>query len=157
MDITTLAAWGEFLGGIAVVLSLVYLASQVQQNSKLLRASAASTTAQLHVAQNQIVIQDAESSRLFYRGIEDLAALSKEDNQRFQTMIGIQVQAMHQSYEFHQRGIDSEASWYWTQNGMRWFAAQPGFHAWWRENRSGYMPSFGKYVDDLISEGEDAG
>ena len=41
MDITTLAAWGEFLGGIAVVVSLVYLASQVQQNSRLLRASAA--------------------------------------------------------------------------------------------------------------------
>ena len=28
MDITTLAAWGEFLGGIAVVVSLIYLASQ---------------------------------------------------------------------------------------------------------------------------------
>jgi hypothetical protein len=26
MDITTLAAWGEFIGGIAVVVSLVYLA-----------------------------------------------------------------------------------------------------------------------------------
>ena len=42
MDITTLAAWGEFLGGIAVVISLVYLASQIRQNSKLLRASTAS-------------------------------------------------------------------------------------------------------------------
>jgi len=28
MDITTLAAWGEFLGGIAVVVSLIYLAGQ---------------------------------------------------------------------------------------------------------------------------------
>ena len=35
MDITTLAAWGEFLGGIAVVVSLVYLASQIRQNSRL--------------------------------------------------------------------------------------------------------------------------
>ena len=41
LDITTLAAWGEFLGGIAVVASLIYLASQIRQNSKLLRASAA--------------------------------------------------------------------------------------------------------------------
>jgi hypothetical protein len=39
MDITTLAAWGEFLGGIAVVVSLIYLASQIRQNSKLLRTS----------------------------------------------------------------------------------------------------------------------
>ena len=37
-DITTLAAWGEFIGSIAVVVSLIYLAGQIRQNSKLLRA-----------------------------------------------------------------------------------------------------------------------
>jgi hypothetical protein len=31
MDITTLAAWGEFIGGIAVVISLIYLAGQIRQ------------------------------------------------------------------------------------------------------------------------------
>ena len=32
MDVTTLAAWGEFLGGIAVVVSLIYqdLSGRVQ-------------------------------------------------------------------------------------------------------------------------------
>jgi hypothetical protein len=39
MDITTLAARGEFLGGIAVVVSLVYLASQIRMNTKTVRAS----------------------------------------------------------------------------------------------------------------------
>ncbi len=33
LDITTLAAWGEFIGGIAVVVSLIYLAGRVRQNS----------------------------------------------------------------------------------------------------------------------------
>ena len=45
LDITTLAAWGEFLGGIAVVVSLIYLASQIRQNSRLLRASTARRSA----------------------------------------------------------------------------------------------------------------
>ena len=40
MDITTLAAWGEFIGGIGVIASLVYLASQIRQNSNLLEAAA---------------------------------------------------------------------------------------------------------------------
>jgi len=44
MEITTLAAWGEFLGGIAVVVSLVYLAAQIRQNSRLLRTSTASAS-----------------------------------------------------------------------------------------------------------------
>ncbi len=45
MDITTLAAWGEFLGGIAVVSSLIYLASQIRQNSRLLQVSATASLA----------------------------------------------------------------------------------------------------------------
>ena len=39
MDITTLAAWGEFLGGIAVVASLIYLAGQIRMNTKTVRAA----------------------------------------------------------------------------------------------------------------------
>ena len=37
MDITTLAAWGEFLGGIAVVVSLIYLAGQIRMSTKTAR------------------------------------------------------------------------------------------------------------------------
>ena len=44
MDINTLAAWGEFLGGLAVVVSLVYSASQIRQNSRLLRSATAPVT-----------------------------------------------------------------------------------------------------------------
>ena len=47
LDITTLAAWGEFLGGIAVVASLIYLASQIRQNSRLLEVSIADTRTHL--------------------------------------------------------------------------------------------------------------
>jgi len=35
MDINTLAAWGAFVGGLSVVFSLVYLASQIRQNARL--------------------------------------------------------------------------------------------------------------------------
>ncbi len=54
-DITTLAAWGEFIGGIAVVVSLIYLAGQVRQNSKLVRASTTAATNQTQAAQNALV------------------------------------------------------------------------------------------------------
>ena len=157
MDITTLAAWGEFLGGIGVIASLIYLASQIRQNSRLLRTSAASTTAQLHTSQNIVIAQDAEVSRLFYAGCNDSASLSREDYARWGSMVGFQVQGMHQSFEFHEKGIGTEASWHWTDNGMRWFAAQPGFRAWWTDSGYGYMPSFREYVGQLIREGEAAG
>ena len=39
MDITTLAAWGEFLGGIGVIVSLFYLAAQIRTNTATVGAS----------------------------------------------------------------------------------------------------------------------
>ena len=60
MDITTLAVWGEFIGGIAVVVSLICLASQIRQNSKLLKASTASVTYQSQNAQANLTVQDPE-------------------------------------------------------------------------------------------------
>ena len=55
MDITTLAAWGEFLGGIAVVVSLVYLASQIRQNSRLLDAAAEDSRIQTYNAASALI------------------------------------------------------------------------------------------------------
>jgi hypothetical protein len=57
MDITTLAAWSEFLGGISVVVSLVYLAGQIRQHTRLLQVSA--------------TVAAADSERLFTRAVVD--------------------------------------------------------------------------------------
>ena len=39
MDLTQLANLGEFIGGLAVLVTLIYLALQVNQNTKTVRAS----------------------------------------------------------------------------------------------------------------------
>ena len=38
MDLTQLANLGEFLGGVAVLVTLVYLSAQIKQSNRLTRA-----------------------------------------------------------------------------------------------------------------------
>jgi hypothetical protein len=78
MDITTLAAWGEFLGGIAVVVSLVYLAVQLRDNTKTVRASNYSYIAAASIEANTSILDDKVAS-LLVRGLEDFEALGAED------------------------------------------------------------------------------
>ena len=78
MDITALAAWGEFLGGIAVVISLIYLASQIRQNSRLLRTSTASATSDISGRLSTLLVQDPEVARIF----------CKQDPQRLNPAVG---------------------------------------------------------------------
>ena len=73
MDITPLAAWGEFIGGIAVVVSLVYLAGQIRQNTKTARVS---NFGDMLLASDQYnaAISDPETASLYLRGLADLEA-----------------------------------------------------------------------------------
>ena len=156
LDINTLAAWGEFIGGIAVVVSLIYLAGQIRQNSKLLRASTTSTTAEIVYGQNAMIAQDPETARIFFDGCTNRDSLSVAERQRFEIMLGLQVQGMNQSFEFSAEGIGSTASWAYTKRGVGWFARQHGFQEWWGELREGYPQDFRDFVDGLIREGEAA-
>ena len=83
MDINTLAAWGEFLGGIAVVVSLVYLASQIRQNSRLLKNSTAATMGDADLAMGSLLAADPKLSVILAKGLEDPESLSAEDRLRF--------------------------------------------------------------------------
>ena len=83
MDITTLPAWGELLGGIGVIVSLVYLAGQIRQNSRLLRAeSRRAVDHQARAMVNQIGA-DAEIARIMRLGLGDPQELNSEDKYRF--------------------------------------------------------------------------
>jgi hypothetical protein len=89
LDINTLAAWGEFIGGIAVVFSLLYLASQIRQNSRLLRTSTASASSAVQNNATSLVVQDPEVARIYDAGLTDRSSLSNVDRRRFVSIINV--------------------------------------------------------------------
>jgi len=157
MDITTLAAWGEFLGGIAVVVSLVYLASQIRQNSKLLRASAGSTLAQISLAQSAFQAQDSEMARIQLDGSTDRSTLSDVERRRFDALTHMQVKGNRHLFRFYRDGILSPQEWDSTKREMTWAFQLPGQRQWWKEWRDLFEEDFQQYIDGLIREGEAAG
>ena len=157
MDITTLAAWGEFLGGIAVVVSLIYLASQIRQNSKLLRASTASATTATNADFSSLVVQDSEVARIFREGMADRSSLSVDDMQRFDALLGMGFTANSQEYQFFIDGVMARSVWENRMLSLRRFLRLPGYRQWWTEWEDLYPEEFRNLVNGLIREGEAAG
>jgi len=157
MDIITLAAWGEFLGGIAVVVSLVYLASQIRQNSKLLRASTASATTATSADFSSLVVQDSEVARILREGMADRSSLSEDDMQRFDALLGMAFTANNQEYQFFVDGVVARSIWENRTLALRRQLRLPGFRQWWTEWGDIYPEEFQNVIDGLIREGEAAG
>ncbi len=157
MDITTLAAWGEFLGGIAVIVSLIYLASQIRQNSKLMRSSTASATATSNTAVNTLIVQDPEVARIYSAGMADRSSMPEEDQLRFDALIGMLMNLHNQEHQFAQDEVIAPAVWVTRQRAVRTLFRLAGMKHWWNEWRDIYGDAFRDYVDGLIREGEAAG
>ena len=110
LDINTLAAWGEFIGGIAVVVSLIYLAAQIRANTKTVRAS---NYGDIAVASNEFntSILDPEVASLLVRGLDDYAALSAEDQWRFNSLVSLMVSPVHRAWDLHERALIDDKMW----------------------------------------------
>jgi hypothetical protein len=157
LDINTLAAWGEFIGGIAVVVSLIYLAGQIRQNSKLLTASAVAATTSFHSATTTLAAQDPELARIWLAGLADREALSEADQGRFDPLISLTINGFQLQFRLTRKGVIDPEVLADGEQGMRWVVRQPGYRQWWRlRAASAYSADFRDYMDGLIREGEAA-
>ena len=155
MDITILAAWGEFIGGIAVVVSLIYLASQIRMNTKTVRASNLSGAIAAGAEWNRMIVDPAAAS-LYVRGLEDFVGLSAEDQVRFNGLIAILFGMTTNAWHLRQQGL-YDADMYGSQeNSIAHILKSTGARQWWTANRHWWESEFSDYVDGLIREVESA-
>ena len=156
MEITTLAAWGEFLGGIAVVVSLIYLASQIRQNSKLLRTSGAAAMGDADIAINNVLLGDTELMRVVTQGMTDPASLSSPEFDRFGIAMDTMMRAFHRSFVFaRSSGID-DSLWQTEVRSYSYVIRSAGGQQWWSYNRGMFSDAFSDFLDGLIRQGEAA-
>jgi len=157
MDITTLAAWGEFLGGIAVVVSLVYLASQIQQNSRLLQVSTTVAIATSERINMSAQMDQPSLVRIWTMETAEFEDLPEIEQVRLGTFVSFQISTFHQNYYFQKDGVLRDEVW----KAQTRLNASLLRRAWtqevWSLSRLGYSDEFGDFIGGLIREGEAAG
>ena len=155
-DFTTLAAWGEFLVGIAILVALIYLAGQIRQNSRLLQASTSAVVSERSTAAAILMIQDPEVARIFWDGRADRDALSEADRERFNSILALSVLSMNLEYHLWRDGAVSAGFWETRRRALSWLLQGPGMQQWWSESRGLYDDEFRDFFYGLIRENQAA-
>ena len=102
MTLDQLANLGEFLGGLAVLLTLVYLAVQVRQNTHALKRSSARLTS----VQNSDALRGwAESSEVMIEGFDRLESMPPAERFRFNLLWIIWMQGLEQTFVDERDGV----------------------------------------------------
>jgi hypothetical protein len=157
MNLDALGNIGDFVGGIAVVVTLLYLATQIRQNTRQVTQSVELARAQTIRGSNDIqqslvaIAQDSELARIFLAGLSEYSSLSGEERLRFTLILGAIVSpiAAHVTEQISlgfigdERFGDQAAS-------LKQFLSAPGGHEWWKRNAYQFAPVFQRFVDEQV-------
>ncbi len=146
---------GDFLGGIGVVITLVYLATQIRQNTFQLRADAkqrelASLDEMVRalLSWQSEIVQSSEVADIWRRGILGREELQGEDRTRFEHHASSILQIWQGNYFRYLETGDSNI-WGPTERHIRMFLGWPGFKSYWEQAKHLYADRFVEEIDRL--------
>jgi len=154
MNIGRLQAWAlvaEIVGGVAVIVSLIYVGIGVRQN-----------TAAMMVANHQAVIamdldknawfRDPEFAALYERALAGTDELTPGQNRQVRTFIADTLNGWEFSYLTHADGMMNETLWLGWDSFYRRNMQDEPFRRFWRQGRDNFSPAFAAYVDSVLPE-----
>ena len=158
MNWEAIGAIGELVGGLAVVLTLVYIAFQVRQSSKQIDQNTRALEASTFYAAGEgfhkwwaLVIQDEAVASLWQRGVAG-EALDPADKLRFSSMAMMLFTALENNFHQLQLGSLSRNTLELAKPQWERFLISPGGSAWWkRHGRGTFTPEFVEAIESLIA------
>lgn len=154
MNIGELANYAEVIGGVAVLISLIYVAIQIRQNTAVVRTSNYADLSFKVSEFNQMIAENDELADIYTRGTESYQNLSEIEQIRFNMTVSRLMQAIQAMFHLRQRGyIDSKLA-QTNFDSVALFLAAPGLQEWWQANSQWWESEFQHFVNGLIAMGK---
>jgi hypothetical protein len=146
-----LGDFSDFFGAIAVVISLIYLATQVKHSAKSGQIAAAQSFAEIDNAFVGLINQSQELPDVLHRGARGLSELEGGDFIRFMAFVDQVFISIHASYVQWQMGTLDDRLWHTFKHAMIAQLIQPGHREWWELRRHWFEEDFQAYVDNALA------
>jgi hypothetical protein len=145
---------GDFIGGIGVIATLLYLAAQIRQNTKSSRTESYQSVIAAVSDWTREVGTSAESSRIADVGSRDLASLSPSERVQFNLIMASLVRNLENIHYQYLHGAIDDAAWSgWAKRTHS--ALEPrGARDWWHTQELAYSPEFRRFVNEQRPPGE---
>lgn len=149
MTLSDLAAIGSFIGGVAVVVSFVFLAFQLRQSTHNQRTSIAIQRTAL--TQELSLGLFAHDLPLWARGGAADPSLTDEEIGRYQGIVLLTLWLYEEHFYQHRDGMLDPGRWATNINRLRAFMTSPGYRAAWRAIAPVYFEAdFRRSVDEIM-------
>ncbi len=158
MTLEDLGNLGEFIGALAVVVSLAYLAVQSRPNTKTVRTSTYQAVLDSNMRATDPILFNPEAERVYRIGRRDLSQLTADERPLFRQIVARLLLNYEAIYLQHQHGTVDSDYWRGRQFALQRLVSQPGVRAHLEGRiREAYVTGFSELVDSLLAKTETEG
>jgi hypothetical protein len=151
MALSDLASVGSLVSGVAVLISLVYLALQMRQSERnqraLMQQARASRTSDVMIAISQPGITES-----YYKVADGDDDVSLVDIRRFATLFRASLYGFEDAYFQHKNGLLDDNAFASTVGSISFVLRRPGVRANWKLQRAMHDQGFVALMDGLLQE-----
>jgi hypothetical protein len=148
MNLNDLANLGQIIGAVAVVVSLIYVALQIRQNTNAIRSAAAQTVHEHFASWYRLVAADPDLSQIVVNGLRDYSSLSEMQRARFiATYMAFVSYSQNAFLKWRERSLAPPLWMGWELVIMNLVCA-PGGKAFWKDRGYMFGEEFRHYVED---------
>jgi len=151
-----IGAVGEIGGAMGVIISLIYLASQIRtQNRESRLAAATEWTNQWNLILASLA-QDVRVAEVWLKGVQDFSSLSAPEVVMFSSQLGRLFRTAEGLHDQSTHGRLDPKTWRGIGRTLEDLARNPGIKAWWPTRSRWYSDDFVAYVQPYIDSTEPA-
>jgi hypothetical protein len=156
-----LGAIGDFVGGIAVVVSLIYVGFQIRQNSRHIEQNSRQIQASSYHATNDafyrwfsVLAENADLASLWRRALAGVP-LNEEEITRVHSMLAMIFLSFENFFEQYRLGAVSRNTLEVSRMDITDLLSRPVAQAWWQRYAPRILtPEFRAAIEALVSRGE---
>jgi len=131
VTIQDLGSIGELVAAVATVATLVYLATQIRQNTRTVRASSINSNADNSTAMALAIGRDYETTKIYFAGLAGGANFDDVQQRQFEMLLGAYLRQLQQIAFLEEEGVASGTLTDEYQSQLAWLVTQPGFDSYW--------------------------
>ncbi|HEX8899352.1 MAG TPA: hypothetical protein VF751_11700 [Chthoniobacterales bacterium] len=149
MNWDAISAVSQLIGSIAVVISVLYLAVQLRSSTRVARVAAMDAAAAALRDVTKPFMENAELARLWRTGLENLNALSPEDQARFFHAAHQFLKALETIHYHYVYGLLDGQLWDGWRELLQHYVATPGLNHYLTLRGAVFSERFRKFIAEL--------
>ena len=146
MTLEQLGGLGEFIGAMAVVVSLIYVAFEIRSNSRSTRLATLQTAMESSQRIIELPARDRDLTRVIRLGSEDPDSLTEDEYGQFRYWLILSLRSTENLFVQYKSGALDHETWIARAGVVKWMMDTPGGRRVWASTSNRYRVDFQEWM-----------